>query len=249
MIKQRARSQAKKIVNSALSRVDLEIVPRGRGIFENYIPLKATLTAARAASLPLGDYIDTRYNVPGSTQQTLDCMAELGVFREPIERVVEIGPGSGRYLHKTLAACHPSAYEIYETAKDWRDWMAQEYGVIAHPANGFSLAQTASNTVDLVQAHKVMPGLPILTVCNYFTEMVRVLRPGGWLVFDVLTERCLSDESLPNWFAARPTWPRTLVPRDYAVRFFVRRGLAFVGSFTITLVPGITEYLVFQRMA
>jgi len=44
-------------------------------------------------------------------------MKKLGVFDGEIERVCEIGPGTGRYLDKVLKLAKPTYCEIYETAK------------------------------------------------------------------------------------------------------------------------------------
>jgi hypothetical protein len=43
----------------------------------------------------------------------------LGVYSGAVNWVVEIGPGSGRYVEKTLSVCSPSRYEVYETATKW----------------------------------------------------------------------------------------------------------------------------------
>src|SRR5574339_170138 len=82
---------------------------------QNYINLRKTLLDAGAAGLSLGDYIDITFNVPGATQATIENMAGLGIFQQTVERVCEIGPGSGRYLEKIISICHPQYYEIYET--------------------------------------------------------------------------------------------------------------------------------------
>lgn len=63
--------------------------------FQDYIPLKKTLADAEQAGMPLGDYIDTQFNVPGVTKATIEKMAELGVFSGNLQRVCEIGPGGG----------------------------------------------------------------------------------------------------------------------------------------------------------
>ena len=235
-----------KAINSFLSVLDLQLVRRGR-TFQDYIPFQETLSAARAAGLSVGDYIDAKHNVPGATQETIDRMKDLGVFDRKIEHVCEIGPGSGRYLERTIRLCHPATYEIYETAADWRQWLVREYKVTAHPADGRSLSQTPSHSRDLVHAHKVLNGLPILTACRYLAEMVRVVRDGGVIVFDLLTEECMDEITLDRWVASGADYVCSMMPRQYAIDYFHRRGFRFVGSFFITSVPGMTQYFVFDK--
>jgi len=38
-----------------------------------------------------------------------------------------------------------------------------------------------------------------VTALGYFQEAARVLREGGWLFFDVLTEACLTPETTKRW--------------------------------------------------
>lgn len=94
-----ARSYARRAVNSSLSLLGFELVRRNRGNDE-FIPFKKTLKAAAKAGLSVGDYIDVTYNLPGVTLDTIERITEMRVLRNKIERVCEIGPGSGRYLEK-----------------------------------------------------------------------------------------------------------------------------------------------------
>jgi hypothetical protein len=102
-----------------------EIIKKGNE-FQDYIPWKQTLLDAEKSGLSLSDFIDNNYNVPGTTQLTIDKMKDLGVFEGRIQRVCEIGPGSGRYLEKVIDQCHPGYYEIYETSVSWRNWLVEK---------------------------------------------------------------------------------------------------------------------------
>ena len=88
------------------------------------------LAGAESAGMSLGDYIDMRSNVPGTTGATIDKMTELGVFFGKIDNVCEIDPGSGRYLEMVIDACRPEHHEIHETSNDWREWLVEKYKVI-----------------------------------------------------------------------------------------------------------------------
>ena len=204
----------KKIVKKAFALVGMKVVrtqpdsDHDWSDAANYIPFKRTMDAARAAALSVGDYVDSVMNkVPGSSQNTIDKMASLGVFSTPVNTVVEIGPGTGRYLEKTLKAARPLRYEIYETAGPWARYLVEEYDLVLQPTDGYSLSGTQDNCADLVHAHKVFSSVPFMVTCCYWQEMVRVIRPGGWAVFDVVTEHCLDVAALETWAKSGcPEW-------------------------------------------
>ena len=135
-----------------------------------FLAFKETFDSAKAAGLSVGDYIDSKqFSGPRSpTDQTIDGMVALGVFDGRPQRICEIGPGSGRYLERTIAKCQPRYYEVYETAAEWRDWLVARHGVIARKCGGRTLAATESASIALVQSHKLFPALPFLTTISYF---------------------------------------------------------------------------------
>jgi hypothetical protein len=242
---------ARNSINSVLNVAGLELVGLNNRYtdYKNYIPCQKTVAAAKEKSVSVGDYIDAMSNKPGVTQETIDRMAELGVFKGKIDRICEIGPGSGRYLEKTLKHCTPSHYEIYETAEDWEKWLKKQYNVVSLPTDGKTLAHTPSDSIDLVQAHKVLPGQPSLTICQYFGEMARVVREGGKVVFDIVTEDCFDDATLARWFASGWGYQHypCMMAKQYAIDFFGKRGFSFEGSFIIPMEPGKTECMVFTK--
>jgi len=218
----------------------------------NFIPFDRTIEASRTAGMSVGDYVDTVMSgVPGSSQSTIDKMASLGVFSEPMHTVVEIGPGTGRYLEKTLKAGRPSRYEIYETAGPWSAYLVKEYNVALRPTDGYSLSDTADNSADMVHAHKVFSTVPFIVTCCYWREMARVIRPKGWAVFDVVTERCLAPEAVEIWATSgirNGSFP-AVTPREVAISFFTDKGFMLAGSFIVPMPPATTELLVFKRWA
>jgi hypothetical protein len=233
-------------VNTVLKPVDLQLF-RPSKEFQDFIPFEETIAAAKAAGLSVGDYIDQTYNVPGSTQDTIDQMAELGVFEDPISRICEIGPGSGRFLEKVIKKTNPKVYEIYETAPKWREYLAATYPVIAQPTDGFKLSATPDRSMDLVHTHKVLNGLKILNICQYFYEIARIANDRSTLVFDILTEDCLDEETLASWLSSGADYITSMTSKQFAMDFFARRGFAYVGDFFATSMPGKTHYFVFKR--
>ena len=211
---------------------------------KTYIPFKETIKGAKEASLLVGDFIDAAYQEPGATQETIDQMAAFGVFNPKIERVCEIGPGSGRYLEKTLQAYKPDYYEFYETANEWAQWLVQNYHVIHQPTNGISLSATPSSSIDLIHAHRVFSYTPFFTTVSYFFEMMRVVRDGGKIVFDITTEDCMQPAILEKWLAAGfqgSSYP-TFMSKRYVLDFFQNHDFTLVGNFCIMIV-----YLSFRK--
>ncbi|MFH8616129.1 methyltransferase domain-containing protein [Streptomyces sp. NPDC017979] len=248
----RATSAVKSGAKRLLARTGLDIVrTTHRGGVDDFIPFEATMRAARAAGLSVGDHIDQVMNgTPGATQHTIDELRALGVYAGGPKTVLEIGPGSGRYLEKTLKECTPARYEIYETAGPWANYLVETFGVVARPTEGSSLAPTPDDSVDLVQAHKVFNTVTFLCAARYFFEMARVARPGGRIVFDVMTEECLDPDAVRTWAIKGGTghgsYPAPL-PRGTCVDLFATLGCTLQGSFLAPLGVGSTEVLVFGK--
>jgi hypothetical protein len=239
-------------VNAALGRLGFRLSRSGYLAFEDYrgfIPFAQTLGEAQAAGLSVTDYVDSHYNVAGATQDTVDRLAALGALHAGVKRVCELGPGSGRYLEKVQKACRPEAYEVYETALDWRDYVVRTFGVVGHDADGVSMKQTPDRSCDLVQAHKVFPGVPFLSTCRYLLEMARVVRTGGHVVFDVVTEDCMEPATLSSWLGGSADYQvyPNLLPKQYVRELMGGRGLELVGSFPVPMKPGATECFVFVK--
>jgi hypothetical protein len=232
--------------NKVLHPAGLELIKKGRE-FQSYIPLERTLQDAEKSGLSLADYIDNNFNVPGTTQLTIDKMTELGVFKQKISRVCEIGPGSGRYLERVKAACNPEYYEIYETAQPWRDWLTEKYHVTPQPTDGASLSSTPSKSVDLIHTHKMLYGNPILTIFRYFMEMTRVVKDSGVIVFDLLTAECMNNELIDKWVQSGVDHAHSMTPRQTAIDYFASQGFQYMGGFIVPMAPGLTEYFVFRK--
>ncbi|MFF0341346.1 class I SAM-dependent methyltransferase [Kribbella sp. NPDC004875] len=213
-----------------------------------FLPARKTIAAAQKAGVSVGDYLDAFSAEPGSTAGTVAAMLRLGQLDGSVDRVCEIGAGSGRYMTRVMDALQPGAYEVYETAPDWVRYLRQiRPQVIIRPANGHSLDATTSESVDLVHAHKVFVYLPFVVSFGYLAEMARVVRPGGVVAFDVITEDCLNDVVTKTWLD-EPSRANIyqLTPRAWVVEFLARRGLELAGSEFVPLSDGRTELLVFR---
>jgi hypothetical protein len=241
------RKTARRKLNSLLAPTGFQILRAGeRDHIKSYQPFRRTQEAARKAGLSVGDFIDSKFQVPGATQATIDQLAGFGVFDKEIHNVCEIGPGSGRYLEKVQRLCTPRLYEIYEPEKAWSDWLVRSYGVTAHDSDGRCLRHTSTDSVDLVHAHKVFVCLPFVVACQYFGEMIRVARLGGQIVFDIASEECMADATIEKWIASGVYYP-CMLPRNFVIDFFARRQCSLRWCFFAPMMPGQSEYLVFVK--
>ena len=213
---------------------------------KSFLSLRDTLEQAKLAGQSVGDYIDTRYQVPGATRETIQELAQCGVLNDKVETICEIGPGSGRYLEHVVRLCKPKSYEIYETAREWSNWLVETYHVTGRQPDGISLRHTASRSVDLVHAHKVFVYLDFIVSFQYFEEMVRVTRSGGYIVFDIVSERCMPEADIEKWAARRIYYPH-VIPREMVIAFFVKRQCSLHYNFFAPLLLSRSEYFVFLK--
>ncbi len=206
--------------------------------------------AAAAAGLSLPDYFDRLWGSRRQAQRVFEHLAEFGVFEPPPAHILEVGTGTGVFAEGFLQIHRPTTYESYEPAEDWADWLAEQYGLLSRPADGISLRHTEDACVDFLHAHNVFVSLSFLTTCQYFREIVRVVRPGGCVAFDILSEVCLEDQTVSAWLATDMRWP-CFLSTDYVRGFFTRHGFEFLGEFLMGSFDVeekcFSQYLVFRK--
>lgn len=241
------RTKLAKPVNDALRPLHVQLVPGTSPdpAIKSFISARKTIAAAQNAGLPLGAYIDRTFAKPGATPETVRAMLEIADLNGKCETVCEIGPGSGRYAEEVIAALSPGRYEIYETARDWLPRLRQLPNAVIQECDGHTLSATADGSVNLVHAQKVFVYLEFYASAGYIEEMARVVRPGGVVAFDILTEDCLDDATVREWIRIASFYRP--IPRGWAVDFMRRRGLTLLGSHFSPLPPGTAELLVFRR--
>ena len=241
------RTKLAKPVNDALRPFHVQLVSGNSAdpAIKDFLPARKTIAAARKAGLPVGAYLDKTFAQPGATKQTVEALLKLADLRDKGGTVCEIGPGSGRFAEEIIAALSPDRYEIYETARDWLPWLNRLPNAVIQECDGRTLSRTAGGSVDLVHAQKVFVYCEFFTTAGYLGEMARVVRPGGTVAFDIVTEECLDDETVQEWVRTAAFYRP--VPRQWAVEFMRRRGLTLRGSHFSPLPPGTAELLVFRR--
>jgi SAM-dependent methyltransferase len=241
------RARVGRDINVALRPLNVQLVvgTSTDPAVKTFIPARKTVAAARKAGLPLGAYIDQTFVTPRATPDLVRDMLELADLPAKVDKVCEIGPGSGRFAEEVTATLQPNAYEIYETARDWLPRLRQLPNVVVRDCDGHSLSQTEDGSVNLVHAQKVFVYLEFYVVAGYMAEMARVVRPGGVVAFDVVTEPCLDEETVRSWIRDGTIYHP--FPRTWAIEFMKRRGLSLAGALMTPMPPGAAELLVFRR--
>jgi SAM-dependent methyltransferase len=241
------RAKLAKPLNDALRPFHIQLVSGTSPdpAIKDFLPARKIIAAAEKAGVPLGAYMDNTYAKPGATPDLVRAMLKLAGLEGSSETVCEIGPGSGRFAEEIIAALHPAHYEIYEPAKDWLPRLSHLPNVVMRKCDGRTLSQTPDGSVDLVHSQKLFVYMEFFATAGYLEEMARVVRPGGAVAFDMVTEECLDDETVREWVQVASFYRP--VPRTWAVEFMQRRGLTLCGSHFTPLPPGTAELLVFRR--
>ncbi|TCM40370.1 methyltransferase family protein [Kribbella sp. VKM Ac-2568] len=241
-------THARNGVNRALRPLGVQVT-HGRSTdpaIQPFLSARRTIAGANRAGLPLGEYIDRFSAEPGSTGVAVEAMLRLCDFGDHVSRICEIGPGSGRYAEPVIAALRPDAYEIYETAPDWIRYLQSLPNLVTRPADGHTLAATGSETVDLVHSHKLFTYVPFVTTVGYLEEMARVVRPGGIVAFDIVTEDCMDEQATRTWVSESAAI-YMVTPRAWTIDLLAERGLTLLGQHFEPLSGGRTELLVFRK--
>lgn len=79
-----------------------------------YVSAAETLAAAQAADLTVSEYVERLWDQQGRAAGILQRLYEQGAVTSATRPIVEIGPGTGRYLEAALRLCRPERHQIYE---------------------------------------------------------------------------------------------------------------------------------------
>jgi len=218
----------------------------------HYISARHYVRESRRAGKPVWKYLeDTKAEQPGKQslvgrRDRILAAAERGGALGDCRRVVEIGPGCGAFTDGVISACACTEYFIYEVDRGWRNYLANEFGVIPMPCDGSSLEGIADASIDLVQAHAVFVYIPLLTVFDYLKASARVLRDDGWILFNVFTERTMAAANVTAWQASPHRFP-VLVPETTLLEYVDSLGFSVEQRFLEAYGEGVGDYFLLRR--
>lgn len=209
---------------------------------------KATVEGARRLGLSVPQYVAQLWEDEGTVEEFVNYLdARIPLSR--CKRILEIGPGTGRFLEPVAELAKPVSYDIFEASVEWSAYLARTFPfATVHEIDGRSLAGIADGSQDLIHAHSVFVYLPVPASSGYFFEMARVCAPGGYIVFDCFLADRQTVETIETWRANGVGW-QVLLPLKVICDLFEREGIELIDSEhrKKTHLSGFSDYLIFQK--
>ncbi|MCE0497077.1 MAG: class I SAM-dependent methyltransferase [Methylacidiphilales bacterium] len=236
------------VLNRMLNFWGYKAIPKGFGYFspENVV------RKAHESNLSLCEYLE-KNNVGGVGKRRDLIINTLRQYLPPkLQNVLEIGAGTGMYLEKIVENHSPTRYEVYETSWEWVKYLNQTYagktGLKCYNADGSSLRQTASESVDAVFSHGVFVYLPVIKTFGYWEEITRVAKPGGWIIFDCFLTRYFNVDVLEQWQNDSYHWDfPVIISEELIEEFLMRYGLTCVGRFNAPYHAAFSTYFILRK--
>lgn len=211
-----------------------------------YIDCTTTVQAAEDADLTICEFVERLWNQYGQTKLILNRAAKYIDFSE-VHTVCEIGPGTGRYIKKTIERMvRVDIYSIYETDTDWANWLEKEYPVTKRDANGVDLHEEEDTTIDFCQAHGVFVSLNMYNVLIYLKEMIRVTKTGGHILFDYLDETSFSTDVGQVIIDNDIDYP-SIIPSGIVKNFLLENNCEIITEFDNKYGKGNSKYILVQK--
>lgn len=196
---------------------------------------------AQRQGLTLAQYYENHYNSLGVKSETvIDNIVTIIELPEG-GNICEIGTGSGRFLIKLIERFRPAKYEFYEIEKILSEYIVNTYKynyckIINNEADGKSLQRTLTESQDMVFASNVFSLIKYSTTYQYFLEMIRVCKKGGYVIFDAHTEDTLQESVLNNDDNVANDW--RILPQITIENIFEKRKMKLVRKFESLMAGG-----------
>ena len=88
--------------------------------------------------------------------------------------------------------------------------------------------------------------LPFLITMGYFKEIIRVIKDGGYVIFDIYSEVCMDEQTVERWLHSEHRYP-CFLSANYVCEYFISHDFSIVRKFLNPHGMGFSEYLVFKK--
>ncbi len=240
----------KKLFKRYVNKFGFELVPTGQGYFCPFtvVPL------AKAKNMSLCEYLET-YN-EGGVGKRRDAVIEklFSSLPQNISSILEIGTGTGMFLEKIIPKYEPTKYEVYETTLSWVQYLKEEYQnfkqINYHSADGKTLWQTKTESIELVTSHGVFVYLPLISSVQYLEEMYRVCKKDGYIVFDCFTDENFHLSTVEDWLKEEHEYRfPVLIPTSIINAYALKNKLELVSKFDINYHSSFATYYIFKKLS
>ncbi|MBU6236083.1 MAG: ankyrin repeat domain-containing protein [Alphaproteobacteria bacterium] len=156
-----------------------------------------------------------------TTDALLKRLLPDSLFDTPPRRIVEIGGAWGATIKHLTERFKPEEYQNYEPDPYYANFVVERFGVKKMPTDGETLRGTADDSVDLFIANNVMIFIPPIKNWSYMTEMRRVVRKGGVILFNLVLSDVLHEGDMRRYLDMYfPKRTVQIFPRDILDRTF-----------------------------
>jgi ubiquinone/menaquinone biosynthesis C-methylase UbiE len=221
-----AKDAIKASVNGILAPFDMEI----RKKLHIYHCSYRWSADAKKAGMDVNDFIEKDHNKPALAE--LQALAFPHISSSSV--VCELGPGTGCYTRRLLEKVTDGTVHIVDFDEYTIEFLKQYFKgnprALYHLNSGYTLPAELSDSVDLVFASSVFTGTTLTYTCAYIDEFARVLKPGGFAVFDYFD--VAADEGwnnlMENMAKRRPIFNYNYHATSTIDKLLTRAGLTIV---------------------
>ncbi len=219
-----------------------------------YVDAKKISKLAQLEGISVCEYLE-RLNTDkrkiGRRDRIIRRLNRIGIFNNA-QVICEIGAGTGMYLEEVIKYAPVKRYEVYETAEDWNEYLKKNYSkhihnLIIHKADGISLKDTKSKSVDLVHAHAVFVYIPVINTFKYLLECIRVCKKGGYIVFDTISNLGFGVNEASNWIKTGHEFA-VITPEEIINDLVKKNKLIIVKTFTEIYAGSSSKYFILKKL-
>lgn len=238
----------KNFIDRSLNKYGFRLQPTGSGYFNP----SDVVPQAMQMNLSLCEYLEKTNK--GGVGVRRDFIVEE-IFKTvhlQSPNILEIGAGTGMYVEKFISNYNPAQYEVYETNQNWVEYLKKEYAskgnLKFHYADGMSLHQTMSKSVDLLTMHGVTVYIPVIESLNYLYEMYRVCKKDGFIIFDCFTDENFTLNTVNQWLEDKYkyTFP-VVIPMKLINEFVEKNNLNLIKKFDIHYHASKSTYFIYKK--